>query len=258
MNGALVLLAVLFVSMSARGAAGRESVAPRVRIPAGKFRPLFGVPEKGLEYGVVSFSIDRYPVTRREYGAFIKGHSEWRKDKRISLYADANYLSDWTAERYPAGTAEFPVVNVSWFAASAFCEARGGRLPTVLEWEYVAAASALRANAASDPGFAKEILAWYSKPSHGRLRAVGQSSPNFYGVHDMHQLVWEWTGDFNSVFLSGDNRQDGDKSDSAVCGAGATGASNREDYAAFMRYAMRSSLKAEFAQGNVGFRCAYD
>lgn len=86
---------------------------------------------------------------------------------------------------------------------------------------------------------------------------MGAHKPNFYGVSDMHGLVWEWTSDFNSVFINGDNRQDGDKSSGMVCGAGATGSNSREDYAAFMRYAMRSSLQAQFAQPNVGFRCAY-
>ena len=87
---------------------------------------------------------------------------------------------------------------------------------------------------------------------------VGQKPANVYGVKDLHGLVWEWTLDFNSVFVTGDNRQDGDKVKDLFCGDGATGAARREDYAAFMRYAMRSSLKADNGTANLGFRCAYD
>jgi formylglycine-generating enzyme required for sulfatase activity len=123
----------------------------------------------------------------------------------------------------------------------------------------VAAASEIKANASRDPDFVEQILKWYSLPAGmQKLREVGQGHPNFYGLYDLHGLVWEWTQDFNSVFVTGDNRQDGDKSLATVCGAGATDASSRSDYAAFMRYAMRSSVEARFSQGNLGFRCAYD
>jgi sulfatase modifying factor 1 len=42
------------------------------------------------------------------------------------------------------------------------------------------------------------------------------------------------------------------------CGSGALGASSFDDYAAFMRYAFRSSLKAHYTVPNLGFRCAQD
>lgn len=230
-----------------------------IKIPAGGFLPLFGVSPGQKELPVSSFDIDRFPVTHRDFGQFLISHKEWAKEKVPKIYADDKYLNDWHGLNFKRELAEAPVVNVSWHAAAAYCEAKGGRLPTVLEWEYVAAASATKPNASRDSEFNAQILAWYSKPTsaHGPRR-VGKGAPNYYGVHDLHGLVWEWTSDFNSVFISGDNRQDGDKSTSMVCGAGATGASSRSDYAAFMRYATRNSLRAQFNQSNVGFRCAYD
>jgi formylglycine-generating enzyme len=228
-----------------------------VRISGGKFTPLYGFGKKEKrEYLVGPFYLDRFPVTRNEFVAFIRLHPEWNKAKINSIYADENYLKDL---KISGDQAKYPVTYVSWFAAQAFCEHRGGRLPSVLEWELAASASRTKENALRDPMFVEEILKWYSSPSGNKgLRAVGMGAANFYGVHDLHGLIWEWTVDFNSVFVTGDNRQDGDKSAAAVCGAGATGASNRSDYAAFMRYAMRSSVEARFAQPNLGFRCAYD
>ena len=74
----------------------------------------------------------------------------------------------------------------------------------------------------------------------------------------MHGLVWEWTADFNSVFVSGDNRRGGDKQTNLFCGAGAENSTDRANYAAYVRYALRSSLQAKFTSENLGFRCAYD
>jgi formylglycine-generating enzyme required for sulfatase activity len=78
-----------------------------------------------------------------------------------------------------------------------------------------------------------------------------------YGVEALHGLVWEWTDDFNALFVTGDNREDGEKNSKFMCGSGATGSARREDYAAFMRYALRSSLTPRTGLINLGFRCAY-
>ena len=52
------------------------------------------------------------------------------------------------------------MVQVSWFAASAYCEAQGARLPTWNEWEYAAAADETRRDARKDPVWRERILAW--------------------------------------------------------------------------------------------------
>lgn len=228
-----------------------------IKIPGGKFTPLFGFGKKETrEYLVRPFWVDRKPVSRRQFLEFTKKNPEWSKEKINSLYSDMNYLRDFSTK---GPKAFHPATNVSWYAADAYCLSKGGRLPSVLEWEYIAAASESNTNALTDPTFVEGILAWYSKPGNMQgQRIVGARAPNIYGVYDLHGLIWEWTSDFNSLFVSGDNRQDGDKSTSAICGGGAVDASSRSDYAAFMRYAMRSSLEASFSLSNLGFRCAYD
>ncbi|HMZ38373.1 MAG TPA: SUMF1/EgtB/PvdO family nonheme iron enzyme, partial [Leptospiraceae bacterium] len=85
----------------------------------------------------------------------------------------------------------------------------------------------------------------------GRVRNVS----NLHGIYDMHGLVWEWVDDFNSVMISDESREGG--SDKQMfCGGGAANAADFRNYAAFMRYAFRSSLRSNFTSSSLGFRCA--
>jgi formylglycine-generating enzyme required for sulfatase activity len=74
----------------------------------------------------------------------------------------------------------------------------------------------------------------------------------------MHGLVWEWTSDFNSVLISGESRQDVDVERNLFCGSASINATNLMDYAAFMRFAFRGSVKANYSIRTLGFRCSKD
>lgn len=125
------------------------------------------------------------------------------------------------------------------------------------EWEYVAMADEKRTDARSQENYTKYILSWYEKPK-AYANPIGQTFRNYWGVYDMHGLVWEWTSDFNSIFLSGESRKDKDTDKNLFCGSGSINASDLMNYAAFMRYAFRGSLKARYTTINLGFRCARD
>jgi formylglycine-generating enzyme required for sulfatase activity len=150
--------------------------------------------------------------------------------------------------------ANSPVTDVSWFAAGAFCEAEGARLPTWLEWEYAAAADATRTDARRDPAWQQRILSWYEQPSPAVLPAVGGAA-NAYGVRDLHGVVWEWVEDFNALFIAGDSRTQGDPDKLKFCGAGALNIIDRDSYAVLMRIALLSSLAGADSTANLGFRC---
>ena len=102
-----------------------------------------------------------------------------------------------------------PVTQVSWFAAAAYCEGEGGRLPTWHEWEFAAAADGKRADARDDPAWRERILNWYSRPATDPLPTVGKSAPNIFGIRDLHGVVWEWVHDAGSLMVSADNREQG-------------------------------------------------
>ena len=54
----------------------------------------------------------------------------------------------------------------------------------------------------------RQVREWYSAPSPASLPTAGLGRANFWGVKDLHGLVWEWVADFNSVMTIGDARGD--------------------------------------------------
>jgi formylglycine-generating enzyme len=229
-----------------------------VTIEEGSFVPLYGATRK-QPIKIASFSLDVYPVTNAQYLVFIKQNKTYSRSKIKGLFADKSYLNHWAAEDdYGSqNKSNAPVTNISWFAAKKYCECQGKRLPTMDEWEYVAMADQNRSDARTKESFNKYILTWYEKPKT-YLNPVGKTFKNFWGVYDMHGLVWEWTSDFNSIFLSGESRKDKATDKNLFCGSGSVNATDLMNYAAFMRYAFRGSLKANYTTKNLGFRCAKD
>jgi formylglycine-generating enzyme len=229
-----------------------------VPIDGGSFVPLYGATTK-KPVTIEAFSMDVYPVTNVQYLAFVKKYPEYSRSKIKGLFADKSYLHQWTSD-FNYGTTNLntaPITNVSWFAAKKYCECQGKRLPTMDEWEYVAMADEKRSDARTKEEFNKYILSWYEK-SNTYANPVGKTFKNYWGVYDMHGLVWEWTSDFNSIFLSGESRKDKDTDTNLFCGSGSINATDLMNYAAFMRYAFRASLKANYTTKNLGFRCAKD
>jgi sulfatase modifying factor 1 len=227
-----------------------------VSIKRGAYVPLYGTTNK-KPVEVNGFSMDVYPVTNAQFAVFLKKFPELSRSKIKGIFADKSYLSHWESDfSYGKNNlSNAPATNVSWFVAKKYCECQGKRLPTMDEWEYVAMADEKRVDARSKEEFNKYILSWYEKPKTF-VNPIGHTFKNYWGVYDMHGLVWEWTSDFNSIFLSGESRKDKDTDKDLFCGSGSVNASDLMNYAAFMRYGFRASLKARFTTRNLGFRCA--
>lgn len=198
-----------------------------------------------------TFRMMEHAVTVREFKDFLTHNPQWSKESSSELFKDHYYLKNL----YMVKNESAPITYVTWFAARAYCEYYGLRLPTVNEWEYVSASSESLIDANKDPKFLERILEWYGEPQTEELKSVKSIYKNKYGIWDMHGLIWEWVDDFNSNFVTGESREDGSFNKDMFCGAGALSASDKENYAAFMRFAFRSSLKGKSAVWNLGFRC---
>lgn len=224
----------------------------RIFIPKGSFHTV--LPEVvGEPVSVDSFYIDQTPVTNERYVKFLEENPQWRRSQIPSIFADNGYLKHWESDLVPGPDAkpDRPVTHISWFAANAYSEWNGGRLPTVKEWEFAAQAMDFGSIEDEDQ-FSYDLIGWYSSVKSKQPNPVGSTGiQNKYGVKDMFGLVMEWAEDFKPP-IGTDISLD--------CGTiGRMHENNNTySYAQSIRYVTRMSFSATGTTGMLGFRCAYD
>jgi sulfatase modifying factor 1 len=143
----------------------------------------------------------------------------WGYDPKTGICSGRFPQFSWRDAGFPQ-TDEHPVLNVSWYDATAFClwlskkEGRTYRLPTEAEWEYACRAGtrtryfhgndpaelpkfARLMNALTDKKYADvQSQVHFLKPGESLTARVGSFNPNPWGLYDMLGNVWEWTGDW--------------------------------------------------------------
>ena len=97
--------------------------------------------EAGVQVHTDAFNISTYCITEAQYSAFMAQNPYWSRDNKDALVSaglvDEYYLD---GVDFSTATAARPVRNISWHAASAFCEwlsgvtGRNVSLPTENQW----------------------------------------------------------------------------------------------------------------------------
>lgn len=242
----------LLSMLSASGAALGSDYA---ELSGGAFRSAIRYEENAGNLTVAPFSMMKTPVSNRQFLAFVDRNPQWRRGQAPALLAGGGYLSHWqTGTELGAGVAaDDAVVQVSWYAAAAYCKEQDARLPTWTEWEYAAAADGSRQDARHDASWRAR---WLNDGTANAMDAVAGPSANAHGVSGLHGRIWEWTDDYASLLGSPDNRSQDDGDRLKFCGATALSFNDRENYAVLKRIALLSALQPANTLGNLGFRCA--
>jgi len=249
-----------------------------VLIPAGEFRmgSNNGDDDEKPVHTVYldDYYIDAYEVTNAQFKKFLEANSRWRKDRINSKYHGGDYLKYWNGMNYPSGKADHPVAYVSWYAAAAYAQWAGKRLPTEAQWEKAARG-----------GLAGKKYPWGDAISHdnanysgtgGRDRwdstsPVGSFPANGYGLYDMAGNVWEWCADEKYTGYYSRSPKNNPK------GPGTVITFRNDDFTnvksvrvlrggswfsrtipSFLRCASRICYRPTRTDSNVGFRCAQD
>ena len=257
--GLLCAILILSAAVFAQKKSSSNSKSEMTLIKGGNYKPLY-FDSTTTNMKVNSFYMDKYPVTNTDFLIFVEQNPKWRKSKAKKIFAEKSYLINWKGDLELGGKVlpNAPVTNVSWFAAKDFCECQGKRLPTVAEWEYAAQASEMKPDGKDDKNYLQKIYDWYSTPTPDKISNVGSKGKNYWGVYDLHGLIWEWNQDFYNSLVTGESRGNSGFEKNLFCGSGSVGAKDFKNYPAFMRFAFRSSLKANYTTANLGFRCAKD
>ena len=261
-----------------------QQIGNFVEIPSGSFlkgaSPLYPEETPSLRLQVNGFSIQTHEVTNAQFAAFVNATSYLTDAERgvldgrqgagsaVFIHADeqTGTPSEWTlmadaSWKTPEGEAssiigreDHPVVHVSKRDAEAYAQWAGGRLPSEVEWEYVASLGL------PDPGDqfsgaygedGPRANTWQGIFPVANLETdgfsgaapVGCFDADAQGLYDMIGNVWEWT---DTPFGQGTHTM---KGGSFLCA---------DNFCRRYRPAARHPQDTDFSSNHIGFRIVKD
>lgn len=227
-------------------------------VPEGKFvmGRDNGFPDEQPAHDVLTkaFWIDRTEITVAQYKRFLRVKGLNPPTSPVSPSMPGIYFVD-------AQYDNFPMVDVSWQSADAYCHWAGKRLPSEAEWEKAARGldqrlypwgniwDENRANSRESP---------YSSIAGKQVHftnEVGSHEENAspYGVLDMSGNVWEWVADWYKAYPGNPNPSDAYGQKYRVIRGGSWVSNSLA-----LTTVARDYSDPAFGYDSIGFRCAKD
>ena len=217
--------------------AGEFTMGSDVRSDQARARPALHEPEHTVD--LPTYQIHVFEVTNAEF-------------TRFQIEGDYIAAGDWRSfSSFEKGY--FPVANVTWEDARAYCEWAGGRLPTEAEWEKAARGADGRPYPWGDKWDPTKSNC--NEKGHRNLIEVGEietdSSP--YGVRDMMGNAQEWISEKLKPYPRSPARRDPNFQRGWFSARGGSYAIKGESSPLWTRAAYLPK-----GQYGTGFRCAKD
>jgi formylglycine-generating enzyme required for sulfatase activity/Tfp pilus assembly protein PilF len=207
------------------------------------------------------YFIDKYEVTAAQFAAFlndVKIFKEFYKDNKFGMLA---LEKDFRPRK---GLESYPINNVNWFGAAAFCKWKNKRLPTEAEWEKAARGTEGNffpwGNDPINPQKARYRQNWTEKIAH-RVMVPVDSMPegkSSFGLFHMLGNVKEWVDDwYDREYYKEENHNLNPKGQIGGEFKVLKGGSWR-DLRSFIYASFRNNSHPNTALDDYGFRCAQD
>ncbi len=206
------------------------------------------------------FYISRYEVTNAQYAEFMNEiGADANGSKNGKKYLDIDddrceIAHNGSSFVVKSGKEKYPVIEVTWYGAKAYCEWAGGRLPTEAEWEYAARGGNKSKGYKYSGSNNIDDVAWYKDNSGNHTHSVGKKAPNELGIYDMSGNVCEWCSDWRGYYKEYDqtNPTGAESGSYRVIRGGSWlyGSS-------YCRVADRSHDSPPNSYGNLGFRVVF-
>jgi len=156
--------------------------------------------------GLSNIAADQYEVSIGEFRKFIESTNYTTTADSLdwSGYFDTEMKNWVVAENAnwekPDGRTklgdEYPVTQVSYYDACAYCEWKGGRLPTAEEWDNIAGDTVITGN------IWEGLFPYEDEGKDGyaiKIAPRGKFVQNENGLYDIFGNVWEWTSTWHEL-----------------------------------------------------------